>query len=91
VLIGGGSRLSGIVEAAKDMLQLPAQMGTPPSTLTGMIDSLDDPLYTTAVGLMLMGLHQANQPARPMQLGQLDNHLSGVMDKAKGLFKNLLP
>lgn len=91
VLIGGGSRLSGIVEAAKDMLQLPAQLGSPPSTMTGMIDSLDDPLYTTAIGLMLMGLHPSNQGARPMQLGKMDDHMNGLMEKAKSLFKNLLP
>lgn len=91
VLIGGGSRLSGIVDAAKDMLQLPAQMGTPPSNITGMIDSLDDPLYTTSIGLMLMGLHHAHQQTKPLQLGKIDYHVNGFIEKAKGLFKHLLP
>lgn len=91
ILIGGGSRLSGIVEAAKDMLQLPAQMGTPPSNMSGMIDAIDDPLYTTAIGLMLMGLHHSAQPPRPIQLGKLDHQIGGLFDKAKGLFKHLLP
>lgn len=91
VLIGGGSRLSGIVDAAKDMLQLPAQMGTPPANITGMIDSLDDPLYTTSIGLMMMGLHHAHQPSRSLQLGKMDTQISGMFEKAKGLFKHLLP
>lgn len=88
VLVGGGARLSGIVDAAKDMLQLPAQIGAPVSSISGMIDSLDDPLYSAAVGLMLMGLRSAGGP-RPLL--KADSPLWSLAEKAKGLLKHLLP
>lgn len=55
ILIGGGSKLPGIVESAKDNLGLPAQLGFPVE-LKGMIDKLDDPRYATAIGMMLWGM-----------------------------------
>jgi len=55
VLTGGGSKLPGIVEAAKDSLQMAASLGFP-RQFSGMIDKLDSPQYTVATGLMLWGL-----------------------------------
>lgn len=57
VLVGGGSKLMGILESAKDNLGLPAQLGFP-IELKGMVDKLDDPRYATAVGLMLWGMDE---------------------------------
>jgi cell division protein FtsA len=65
VLIGGGAKLPGIVESAKDNLGLPAQLGFPVE-LKGMIDKLDDPRYATAIGMMLWGMDdEAEKTAFP--------------------------
>ena len=93
VFTGGGARLAGLADAAKDMLQLPAEIGTPFGTISGMVDALDDPLYATSVGLMMTGLtHPHGHGPRPtMPLTSFDQHINGVFDKAKGFLKNLLP
>lgn len=57
VLVGGGARLAGIVEAAKEHLGLPAQLGFPVE-LKGMVDKLDDPRFATAIGCMLWGMDE---------------------------------
>ncbi len=59
VLVGGGSKLPGIVDTAKDCLGLPAQIGFP-IELRGMVDRLDDPRYATAIGLMMWGMNEAS-------------------------------
>ncbi len=92
VFTGGGSRLAGLTNAAKDILQLPAQIGQPSSEIGGMIDKLDDPVYATSVGLMLQGFAQhAPSQRSSMSLGSHEAMVNNLFDKAKGLFKNLLP
>lgn len=92
VFTGGGARLAGLTDAAKDILQLPSQIGTPLANISGMIDKLDDPLYSTSVGLMLSGLMATSgDNGSSPNMGQMDHHLNGLFDKAKGIFKNLLP
>jgi len=52
VLTGGGAKLVGIVEYAKVALQLPVRIGKP-SGFTGIVDNIDGPQFSAAVGLML--------------------------------------
>ena len=57
VLVGGGAKLPGMVESAKEHLGLPAQLGFPVE-LKGMVDKLDDPRFATSIGLMLWGMDE---------------------------------
>lgn len=91
IFCGGGARLSGLTVAAKEMLQLPAMIGAPQSNISGMIDKLDDPLYATSVGLMFTGLTHTHSETRTASFGKIDQHMQGVFDRAKGIFKHLLP
>lgn len=52
VLTGGGAKMPGIVELAKETLRLPAQVGYP-KPLGGVLDRVDDPEFATAIGLLL--------------------------------------
>ena len=54
VLTGGGSRLEGIEQFAKDELRLPVRIGKPANIAT-VIDRVDEPEFCTAVGLVLWG------------------------------------
>lgn len=86
ILTGGGCKLEGIVELSKETLRLPAQIGTPLVEVNGLVDKVDDPVYATSVGLMLWGKDKTT-PAF-----QLDgNAVSGILDKAKGFLKQLMP
>lgn len=52
VLTGGGSNLPGIAELAEQITKLPVRIGVP-QNLYGVADSLNDPAYATAVGLLM--------------------------------------
>lgn len=54
VLTGGGSKMPGVVEVAKNRLKLPALLGYP-LAITGITDKVNDLSFTTAVGLVLWG------------------------------------
>lgn len=55
VLVGGGAKLPGIADFAKDQLQLAARVGKL-QPLNGLVDTVADPKYCTAVGLMLLDM-----------------------------------
>jgi cell division protein FtsA len=50
--IGGGAKLHGLVEVAKQKLRLPASIGTNRSPIS-TIDKVDDPAYLTSLGLVI--------------------------------------
>lgn len=55
VLVGGTAKLPGIADFAKDQLQLAARVGKL-QPMTGLIDTIADPSYSTAAGLMLLDM-----------------------------------
>ncbi len=55
VIVGGTAKLPGIAEFAKEQLQLAARVGKL-QPLSGLIDTVADPVYSTAVGLMLLDM-----------------------------------
>ncbi|MBI4034386.1 cell division protein FtsA [Candidatus Saccharibacteria bacterium] len=55
VLTGGGSKLPGIVEVAKDSFELPARLGKW-SHIKKVVGDFDDATFTPAVGLMLLDM-----------------------------------
>ncbi len=54
VLTGGSSKMDGIVELAEEILNLPVRLGYP-NDVVGLQDVLCNPIYATAVGLLLFG------------------------------------
>ncbi len=84
VLTGGGSKLEDLVEATKEYLRLPAELGRQSFELGGFVDKLSDPVYATSVGLMLWGFEHMS--ARFAGEGG-----TGILGKAKGFFKQFLP
>ncbi|HEY8109055.1 MAG TPA: cell division protein FtsA [Patescibacteria group bacterium] len=88
VLTGGGAKLPGVVDLAKEQLGLPAQVGFP-SDLKGMIDKVDDPSFATSIGLMLWGLDNNLQLRTTNRFGSLP----GVqyLDSVKSVVKRFLP
>lgn len=82
IFTGGGSKLDGLVNLAKDELRLPAQIGEPTFEITGLVDKLDTAIYSTSIGLMLHGLETHKIPHQ---------FKGGVFEKAKGFLKQFLP
>jgi cell division protein FtsA len=54
VLTGGGAHLRGIEQAASDFFGIPARVGVP-TAIGGLTDTVKQPQYATAVGLVLFG------------------------------------
>lgn len=91
VLIGGGARIPGVIDLAKEKLKLPVQLGYPQG-IEGLVDKVDDPTFATAVGLIFWGLEMRGE----REEGRLflpDKMPSSVntVNKIKSWFRNFLP
>ncbi|TSC52375.1 MAG: cell division protein FtsA [Parcubacteria group bacterium LiPW_72] len=89
VLVGGGAKLPGVVDLAKEILRLPAQIGFPMG-LSISVDKVDDPVFATATGLIHWGLGEGNRFSFEFNREGLTKLNSG-MDRMKRWFKNFLP
>ena len=86
VLTGGSSLLSGIDKVGSEVLNMPVRLAKP-ENLTGMIDQLDSPAYSTAVGLLYWSMLIQDTPD-----GQpAPKDISSTFDKLKRILRNLLP
>lgn len=88
VLGGGGAKLSGIVELAKRAFKLPASIGYPRDLITA-IDKVNDPAYTTAVGLVQWGA--ATDDRSYGRSAQNFSSVNEVTDKMKKWIRSLMP
>lgn len=87
VLTGGGARIPGIVETGKDLFRLPTSVGYP--KVPTAIEKVQDPLFSTAVGLVLW-----NSGVERASANYTHNRFSSVSDvtgKMKSWFRNLIP
>lgn len=92
VLTGGGSKLSGMLDAAKSALRLPVSLGTPIG-ITSVIDRAGDPAMSTAIGLVLWGYHIRGAGGGG-RIGDLFGKLGDVNkigDSLKKLFNSIKP
>ena len=54
VLTGGGARLGGSAELAREVLEMPVRIGSPQG-VGGLMDQLGNPAFATPIGLLLWG------------------------------------
>ncbi|MCS6861416.1 MAG: cell division protein FtsA [Abditibacteriales bacterium] len=68
ILTGGGSLLTGTVECAQEVLELPTRLGRP-SGLNDWTNKVDSPMFSTGVGLLYYAAHRPRRsnhtPPRP--------------------------
>lgn len=86
VLTGGGAKLPGVVDAAKQRLQLAVRVGKL-QDVTGLADTIDDPQFYTAVGLMLLDFYFGGQPLVQSHGSQGDSPLGllgGLLGRLRG-------
>lgn len=84
MLVGGTANLPGIAEFAKDKLQLAARVGKL-QPLAGLMDTIQDPAYSSAVGLMLLDMLLL--PTGEQQNGQPNNSVGGLLEGLLKKFK----
>ena len=84
VITGGSAVLPGVCEMADQIFQLPARVGFP-RNISGLVDVVDNPMYSTAVGLVIYGFQ--DRPTNPMRFGSRgDNILDRVTGRMKSWF-----
>jgi cell division protein FtsA len=89
VLTGGGAKIGDIIEMTKDNMRLPVAMGKPNIEISGLIDKLEDPIYSTSIGLMLWGRDKISSN-NSFGLDTLPG-IGNVVSKVKSLFKHIIP
>lgn len=58
VITGGASKVSAAVELAEQVFKTPVRLGTPQCHVDGLTEVITNPIYSTAVGLLLYGYQQ---------------------------------
>ena len=90
VLTGGGAKLKGIAEYAKEQLGLAVRVGKP-GGFGGVADQIEEPQFATAVGLMLVDVDDANvrQPTTGKRINgaKAVKQASGILSKLLSRFK----
>ncbi|HEY2003933.1 MAG TPA: cell division protein FtsA [Candidatus Saccharimonadia bacterium] len=84
VLTGGGAKMPGIEEMAKEALQLPAVVGKPEG-FSGIVDRINDPAFAAPIGLMLENMSNSQIETMP------GDGIGQTVDKIKRTLRNLLP
>ncbi len=87
VLTGGASRMEGVAELAEEMMQMPVRVGIPQHA-TGNPVVMGNPVYATAVGLLLLGAKNEDSAGR--RRGTRSGRSSsggGLIDRWKSWFQ----
>jgi len=89
VLLGGGAKMPGLVDLAKEELKLPVQVGFP-IELEGIVDEIEDPSFATAIGLVLWNMdNQKKLGSQGISLPEFS--VGSTVDKLKHWFRGFLP
>lgn len=88
VITGGGARLSGIVNVAKKICKLPTEIGVV-QNVNSVVDKIDDPAFSTVIGLVLMGSKYEDEELGSKKKGS--NPFKSVVDSIKSFFKKIFP
>jgi cell division protein FtsA len=84
VLTGGTSLLEGLVEYAEARLSVPARLGAP-DQLTGLVEAVKTPVYSTGVGLVLHGARSRGRAGGPHR-----NGTTSLWDRTRAWVRDLL-
>ena len=86
VLTGGGAKLSGVVECAKNTFRLPARLASPPRVVSAL-EAVNDPSFVCALGLVLWGGREGIEGGGGGSVVQKSRSMIGSMSSwVKGLW-----
>lgn len=81
VLTGGTSKMEGVIELAEEIFHMPVRLGAP-QNIRGLKDIVNNPIYSTGVGLLLYAVKQ-------QQEGRSISHVRESDDSWFGRLKRL--
>lgn len=89
VLVGGGAKLPGMVELAKEKLKLPVHLGSAQG-FGGILDQVDDPSFATVCGLIISALTDDAKQENDNYFNKL-NSIGPFASKMKKWVKSFMP
>lgn len=90
VLTGGGSLIRGTKELANEILGMEVNLGTPSGLRGGMAKEVENPIYATAVGLVLHKIKTLDEISKINKVSKVRKRQGlGVFDKVKQWFDEL--
>lgn len=92
IITGGGAEMAGVIDSAKRMLSLPVRIGMPKG-VTGLIDDIMNPSFSTCIGLLHYGAKQIpdSDLTSITKKIKLPRGGLGVFEKIINSVKDLLP
>lgn len=89
VVTGGAAMLEGVPEVAEQIFDLPVRRGYP-LNVGGLTDVINNPMYATAVGLVLYGVKQEETQAEKIFRQRQGNIFNRVSSRMKKWFKDVI-
>jgi cell division protein FtsA len=83
VLTGGSARMEGAIDLAEEIFHVPVRLGVP-GQVRGLVEAVQNPIYSTAVGLLLYARDNAAPAARGALLG---SGMGGALGRVKNWFQ----
>ncbi|MBA4366516.1 MAG: cell division protein FtsA, partial [Desulfobacterium sp.] len=80
VVTGGTALLDGVIDVAESVLNVPARLGRPQG-IGGLVDVVNNPMYATAVGLVLFGAKNRTQSKFRIRDANIFNRVTTRMKK----------
>jgi cell division protein FtsA len=87
VLTGGTAKMEGVVELAEEIFHMPVRLGAP-HNIKGLTDIVDNPIYSTGVGLLLYGMQQQLEGTAPSKSRESSGE--SFISRLKGWFQGNL-
>jgi cell division protein FtsA len=86
VLTGGTSKMEGVTELAEEIFHMPVRIGTPVN-VKGLSDIVNNPIYSTGVGLLHFGVQQQRKEGFVGRAGSGKKQTNTTLEKIKGWFQ----
>lgn len=95
VITGGGAETVGIADICRRILQMPVRIGIP-TQMTGLIDEIQSPPFSTVVGLLHYASKRMNSEVKKSSMGGFTKavgkvSVSGIGNKIIDFAKSFLP
>ena len=84
VLTGGTATMEGVVELAEEIFHMPVRLASPQG-ISGLADVVNNPMYSTGVGLLMYGLQQQAPGNAPVSNSR-EEASENIMDRIKTWF-----
>ncbi len=83
VITGGSAKMEGVVELAEEIFHMPVRLGVP-QYISGLVDVVRNPIYSTGVGLLLFGYQ--NRALREVE-ARMGSGFRAILRRMKSWFQ----